>query len=81
MCLDKGYDYAEAHAMLMEFGFTAHIRSRREEAQGLKEEARYKARRWVVERIHSWLNRFSRLLSRWDKKAANYLGFLHFACG
>ena len=34
----------------------------------------------MVERAHSWLNRFRRLLIRWDKKAENYLGFLHFAC-
>jgi putative transposase len=81
MCLDKGYDYDEVRAILAEFGFTAHIRSRGEEAQALKKEAGYKARRWVVERAHSWLNRFRRLLIRWDKKAANYLGFLHFACG
>ncbi len=81
MCLDKGYDYAEVRAILAEFGFTAHIRSRGEEAQALREEAGYKARRWVVERAHSWLHRFRRLLIRWDKKAANYLGFLHFACG
>ena len=44
-------------------------------------EAGFKARRWVVERAHSWMNRFRRLLIRWDKKPANYLAFLHFACG
>jgi putative transposase len=81
MCLDKGYDYDEVRAILAEFGFTAHIRARGEEAHAIKNEAGYKARRWVVERAHSWLNRFRRLLIRWDKKAANYLGFLHFACG
>jgi putative transposase len=80
LCLDKGYDYDEVRATVAEFGFTAHIRSRGEEAQALKREAGARARRWVVERAHSWLNRFRRLLIRWDKKAENYLGFLHFAC-
>jgi putative transposase len=80
LCLDKGYDYDEVRATVAEFGFTAHIRSRGEEAQELKREAGVRARRWVVERAHSWLNRFRRLLIRWDKKAENYLGFLHFAC-
>jgi transposase len=80
MCMDKGYDYKEVRATLREFGFTAHIRSRGEEAQALKREAGFKARRWVVERTHSWLNRFRRLLVRWDKSADNYLAFLHFAC-
>jgi transposase len=81
LCLDAGYDYDEVYALLQEFGFTAHVRSRSAEATAIKREAGYKARRWVVERAHSWLNRFRRLLIRWDKKPENYLAFLHFACG
>ena len=81
MCLDKGYDYDEVYAILQEFGFTAHVRPRGEESQAIKREAGFKARRWVVERVHSWLNRFRRLLVRWEKKPQNYLAFLHFACG
>jgi putative transposase len=80
LCLDKGYDYQEVRETLVEFGFTAHIRSRGEEAQALKQEAGKRARRWVVERSHSWLNRFRRILVRWDKKPEHYLSFLHFAC-
>lgn len=80
MCLDKGYDYAEVRDTLKEFGFTAHIWARGEEAQALKRHASVKARRWVVERTHSWMNRFRRVLIRWDKKGENYLGFLHFSC-
>jgi putative transposase len=80
MCLDKGYDYEEVRAILKEFGFTAHIRARGEEAQIIKRQAGCKARRWVVERTHSWMNRFRRIVIRWDKQADNYLAFLHFAC-
>ena len=80
MCLDKGYDYDEVRALLEEFGFTAHIRARGEEAQALQQEVGFKAHRWVVERTHSWMNRFRRVLIRWDKKVCNYLGFLHLAC-
>jgi putative transposase len=80
MCLDKGYDYDDVRETLQEFGFTAHIRARGEEAKALKAEASQKARRWVVERSHSWMNRFRRILVRWDKKPENYLGLLHFAC-
>ena len=36
MCLDKGYDYGEVRDTLREFGFTAHIRSRGEEAKAIK---------------------------------------------
>jgi transposase len=80
MCLDKGYDYQAVREILEEFGFTAHIRSRSEEAQEIKQEAGKRARRWVVERAHSWMNRFRRILIRWDKKPENYIAFLHFAC-
>jgi putative transposase len=80
MCLDKGYDYQEVRDTLEEFGFTAHIRSRGEEAREIKREAGKRARRWVVERSHSWLNRFRRILIRWEKKPENYIAFLHFAC-
>jgi len=80
MCLDKGYDYDEVREILAEFGFTAHITARGDEAKDLKQEAGKRARRWVVERSHSWMNRFRRILVRWDKKPENYLAFLHFAC-
>lgn len=80
LCLDAGYDYAEVRDLLAEFGFTAHIRARGEEARAIKEEAGFKARRWVVERTHSWMNRFRRVLTRWEKKSENYLALLHFVC-
>ena len=80
MCLDKGYDYDEVRRTLEEFGFTARIRSRGEEAKTIKREAGFKARRWVVERTHGWLNRFRRILIRWDKYTEHYIAFLHFAC-
>jgi putative transposase len=81
LCLDAGYDYDEVYAIVQEFGFTAHVRPRGDEAKAIKQEAGFKVRRWVVERAHSWMNRFRRLLIRWDKKPENYLAFLHFACG
>jgi len=80
MCLDKGYDFQAVRDTLAEFGFTAHIRARGEEVQALKDQSLKKARRWVVERTHSWMNRFRRILIRWDKNPEIYLGFLHFAC-
>lgn len=45
-CPDKGYDYDDMHAILQEFGFTTHIRSRREEVKELAQQAGKKARRW-----------------------------------
>jgi putative transposase len=81
LCLDKGYDYDEVRELAEEFGYTAHIRARGEEARAVKREAGFKARRWVVERTHSWMNRFRRILIRWEKRAESYLAMLHLACG
>jgi putative transposase len=63
-----------------EFGFTVHVSPRGEEARAIKRKAGFRARRWVVERTHSWLNRFRRVLVRWEKRADTYLAMLHLAC-
>lgn len=81
LCLDKGYDYDEVRRIVAALGFTAHIRARGEEAQAIKQEAGFKARRWVVERTHSWMNRFRRILVRWEKREDTYLAMLHLALG
>ncbi len=80
MCLDKAYDYPQVAELLAEWGYTAHIRARGEETHAKRNIPGYRARRWVVERTHSWMNRFRRLLIRWEKKVKNYLAMIHFAC-
>lgn len=79
MCMDKGYDYPDIRKLVEDYGYTAHIRKRGEEIKDKKNPG-YRARRWVVERTHSWMNRFRRLLIRWEKKVENYTAMLHFAC-
>ena len=79
MCLDKGYDYQEVRAILKEFEFVDHISKRGAEIQVVKKRKRFKARRWVVERSHSWMNRFRRILVRWEKKPENYVALLHLS--
>jgi transposase len=80
LCLDAAYVGDEVQELAKEFRFTLHVRPRGEEAKLIKKKARFKARRWVVERTHSWLNRFRRILIRWEKKSENYIGMLHLAC-
>lgn len=80
LCLDKGYDFADIRDLAVELGYVPHITARGEEAAAKKRSPRYRARRWVVERSHSWLNRFRRILVRWEKLVARYEAFLHFAC-
>ncbi len=80
LCLDAGYDYAACQEQAKTAHYVPHIRSRGQEQQAKTTTPGFRARRWVVERTHSWLNRSRRLLVRWEKKAENYLAFLHLAC-
>jgi transposase len=42
--------------------------------------AGFQARRWIVEAAHSWMNRFRKILVRFEKLGSSYLGLLMFAC-
>ena len=79
LCLDKGHDYREVYALLARCRYTAHVRARGDEASA-KRTRGHRARRWVVERTHSWTNRFRALLVRWEKKTVDFLASLHLAC-
>jgi putative transposase len=80
LCLDKGYDYQDVEQTVVECGYVPHIVTRGEERQRKRASPKYRARRWVCERTHSWMNRFRRILVRWEKKAENYEAMLHLAC-
>ena len=80
LCLDAAYDSTPVYKDLLARHYQPHVRSRGEEQREKEFLPGYRARRWVVERSHSWLNRSRRLLVRWEKKVENYLAFLHLAC-
>jgi putative transposase len=80
MCMDKGYDFPEIDELVAEWGYTAHIARKGVDQSKRKRIPGYRARRWIVERTNSWMNRFRRLLIRWEKKEENYLAMLHLAC-
>ncbi len=79
-CGDKGHDYADTRTLVRRFGYTLQIKSRGDEACERSSNPCFRARRWVVERSHSWMNRFRRILVRWEKKAIHYEAMLHLAC-
>jgi len=60
---------------------TAHIRARGEEIAEKIRTPGWRARRWVVEASHSWLNRNRGILIRWCKKDQNHLALLQLAAG
>lgn len=80
ICLDKGYDYKEVREILQAWEYVWHIPPKDESQRIIHDIPNYRARRWVVERTHSWMNRFRRLLIRWEKKPENYLALIHLAC-
>ena len=80
LCRDKGFDYPETQEAAEARGYTVHTPMRGLDTPPPPPRQRHPARRWVVERTNSWHNRFRKLRIRYEKKAANYLGLLHFAC-
>jgi len=80
LCLDKAFVGAPCDATARVFGYEPHVRQIGEEKLDEKGKRKYPARRWVVERTISWLNRCRAVLIRWDKKAENYLGMIQLAC-
>ena len=37
-------------------------------------------RRWKIERLFAWIMRFRRVVTRYEHKAENFLGFVWLAC-
>jgi putative transposase len=77
LCLDAGYTgYNES---VTSRNYIPHIRPRGEEKLEIERNPDFKARRWVVEVSHSFVNRFRKLLVRFEKKDRNYCGLIEFA--
>jgi putative transposase len=72
---DKGYSGEPARAAALKYGFISYLMQ-----CGTTYQKGFVPRRWMVERTHSWLNRFRKLLVRYEKRAYSYEGLLHFAC-
>ena len=81
LCLDRGYDSPSMHEVAIRHRYTPHIRTRGEEIKQKAHTPGWRARRWVVEACHSWLNRNRALLIRWSKKDENHLALLMLASG
>ena len=81
LCLDAAYDNRETRELLGTWRLTPHIRSGGEEISLKLQVPGWRARRWVVEACHSWLNRTRAPLIRWSKKPENHRAPLQLACG
>jgi putative transposase len=69
------------HELARGRGSTPHLHTRGEEIRRKLRTPGWRARRWIVEACHSWLNRNRALLIRWSNKDRNHLALLQLACG
>jgi transposase len=80
---DRAYDSDALDEALMAEGIemiAPHRRNRKKaKTQDGRKLRRYK-RRWKVERLFAWLSNFRRLVVRYERRAENYLGFVHLGC-
>jgi transposase len=80
LCADKAYTGEPAQEAIVSRHYMPHVRQRGEEIAAKRKNPRSRARRWVVERTHSWLNRYRKLLVRFEKTALSFEGLLELAC-
>lgn len=79
LCLDKGYDSSRCRKLVLRRGYRDGIKCRGAEKVEKQRNPRKRARRWVVERTHSWLTNWRKIHTRYERKAANYLAMLQVA--
>jgi transposase len=80
LCLDKSYSGEPALKIVVLRGFIPHIKSRGQEKSEKQTHPDSRVRRWVMEAAHSWMNRFRKILVRFEKLESSYLGLLMLAC-
>jgi len=77
LCVDKAYAGKPAERQMRERGYIPHVPKKG--APAARHKTKGRARRWVVERTHSWMNNYRKLKVRYEKKAANFEALLHLA--
>lgn len=79
---DAAYDSDPLDLMLAAGGIeliAPHRRTRVNITQDGRPLRRYR-RRWRVERLFAWLQNFRRVVTRYERHAENFAGFVHLAC-
>jgi putative transposase len=79
LCLDAGYVGYPVSKIARKHHYYPRVKSRAEERLIKYRYPDSKPRRWVVERTHSWLNRFRKLLVSFEKTEASYTALLQLA--
>jgi hypothetical protein len=74
LCADRGYWGYEGHYTIVAQGYVPQVYGFRQDLYFRKHDPAYRRHRWVVEACHSWLNRYRKLLTRFEKTARAYYG-------
>lgn len=80
---DRAYDSDGLDACLAKRGIeliAPHRSNRQRKVTQDGRALRRYVRRWKMERLFAWLFNYRRLVVRYERHAANYLGFLRLAC-
>lgn len=78
MHLDSAYDCQKIKTILFNFYYVPRIAKNKRRLKTVNFQ-KTERKRWIVESSHSWMNRFRRLLIRFEKLADNYLALMQFA--
>jgi len=77
---DKAYDSDKLDEKIQAIYGTKlispHKANRKKAATQDGRELRRYVRRWKVERLFAWLHNFRRIVTRWEYKLENYVGFV-----
>lgn len=79
---DKAYDSDPLDQRLAAKGVQMIARHRKNRRQPKTQDGRAlkcMKRRWKIERVFAWLQNFRRLVTRYERRAENFLGFVHLA--
>ena len=79
---DKAYDSDPLDQHLLETYGIELIAPHRSNRVNLTQDGRALRRvkrRWKIERLFAWFHNYRRLVTRWERHAANFLGMIHLA--
>lgn len=79
MHLDSAYDSKHTRVILFNYYYVPKISKNTRNSKKPIINTVSEKKRWVVEGAHSWMNRFRRLLIRFEKTASNYLALMQFS--
>jgi transposase len=83
MVMDRGYDSNAVRNFFIGYGIEPVVPARKNNHHATHQDGRklrrYK-KRWKVERLNAWLQNDRRLVTRYERKPENFLGFVQLSC-